>query len=329
MKPERGKIQMERIVTMIRMLSARHYGITTEELVEEFGVSKRTIYRDLNLLGKIFPLEKLESAERTTYRVPPNLKIPPLTFNLAELMALRLSKNQLRYLQGTPFHKDFNSIFKKIESILPARFGNQLDHFAHTIFVHPEAPKDYHGLDEEITTLQESLRKCRACRFVYVSRSRTSPKEYLIHPYGLVSYKRGLYLLAYVPEYEEIRCFALDSRVKGVRPTNDCYQIPDDFSIESYTQYAFGIVTGPPEEVEVEFDREVAANVSERIWHQSQKIEKKKDGSVTIKMKVAPSPEVTSWVLSYGPHARVQKPRWLLDDVKIELSEALKKYRKE
>ena len=76
----------------------------------------------------------------------------------------------------------------------------------------------------------------------------------------------------------------------------------------------------------MEFDREVTANVSERIWHQSQRIEKKKDGSIVIKMKVAPSPEITSWVLSYGPHAQVLKPKWLLDDVKIELSEALKKY---
>ncbi|MCX5867453.1 MAG: WYL domain-containing protein [Proteobacteria bacterium] len=327
MKPERGKIQAERIVTMIRLFSVRHYGLTIEELVEEFGVSKRTIYRDLNLLDKIFPIEKLETAERTTYRIPPNLRIPLPAFDLPELMALRLSKNQLRYLKGTPFHKDFNSIFKKIESILPAKFFNHLDHFAHTIFVHPESPKDYHGMDKEISILQESLRRCKACKFIYVSRSRTSPKEYDVHPYGLVSFKRGLYLLAFVPEYKEIRCFALDSRVKGVQLTDSDYQIPEDFTIESYTQSAFGIVTGPPEEVEIEFDREVAANVSERIWHQSQKIEKKKDGVVTIKMKVAPSPEVTSWVLSYGPHARVRKPKWLLDDVKAELSEALKKYK--
>jgi len=327
MKPERGKIQMERIVTMIRMFSERQFGITAGELVENFGVSQRTIYRDINLLKWILPIEEGITAGRRTYRLPPQVKVP-LNFTLPELMALRLSKNQLRYLEGSPFHRDFNSIFKKIESILPARFGNQLDHFAHTIFVHPEAPKDYHHLEKEIGILQESLRQCKACKFTYVSRKRTRPKEYEINPYGLVSFKRGLYLLAFVPEYEEIRCFALDSRVKGIQLIAERYQIPEDFSIEAYTQSGFGIVTGPPEEVMVEFDREVAANVSERIWHQSQSIDKKKDGTVVIKMKVAPSPEVTSWVLSYGPHARVLKPKWLLDDVKAELSEALKRYKK-
>lgn len=316
---------MERIVTMIRMLSERQFGITAGEMVEKFRVSQRTIYRDLNLLKWVLPIEEGTTAGRRTYRLPPQLKVP-LNFTIPEMMALRLSKNQLRYLEGTPFHNDYNSIFKKIESILPARYDNQLDHFAHTIFVHPEAPKDYHGLDKEIAILQESLRKCKACQFDYISRSRSKSKKYEIHPYGLVSFKRGLYLLAFVPEYDEIRCFALDSRVKGVQLIAKDYVIPEDFSIEAYTQSAFGIVTGPPEEVEVEFDREVAANVSERIWHWSQKIEKRKDGRVILRMKVAHSPEVTSWVLSYGPHARVLKPKWLREDVQAELKGALEAY---
>lgn len=306
----------------------RPYGVTAEELTEEFGISRRTVYRDINFLEESgFPIERLETAEKTAYRLPSDFRGAPLpTFSLSELMALRLSKNQLRYLKGTPLHKDFDSIYRKIEKILPARFSNQMEHFEHTLFVHPEAPKNYAGLDQEISLIEESLRRCRAVKFDYVSRSRTTPKKYLIHPYGLVSFKRGLYLLAFVPEYREIRCFALDSRVKGVEPTNEGYKIPEDFSIESYTQSAFGIITGTPKEVKIEFSPDVALNVSERIWHASQKIEKKKNGKVTLTMTVAESPELTAWILSFGPHAKVLKPEKLRKEAEKELREALKKY---
>lgn len=324
----RGYKQAERLLRLVRTLMVRRTGITLEELVEKFEVDKRTIYRDISLLEQAgFPIVRSRSADRLAYKLPSDFqRTPPPTFTLPELMALRLSKNQLRYLEGTPFHQDYSSIFNKIESILPGTADNQLELFEKALFVHPEAPKIHKGMDKIIAVIEESLRGWKAAKFTYLSRNRTRPKEYLIHPYGLVSYKRGLYLLAFVPEYREVRCFAVDSRVKGIDLTDEDYLVPDDFSIENYTQSAFGIISGPPEEVKVEFSKDVAANVSERIWHQSQKIEKKKDGKVVIAMNVAGSPELTAWVLSYGIHAKVLKPKWLKDDVKNELKQALKKY---
>lgn len=328
MPSPRSYTQVERLLAMARMLVVRATGITIEELVEMFGVSKRTVYRDINFLESAgFPILRQESGDRTAYRLPPDFRGAPLpTFELSELMALRLSKNQLRYLKGTPLHKDFDSIYRKIEKILPARFSNQMDHFEDTLFVHPEAPKVHSGLEKEIQIIEDSLRRCRALTFEYQSRARTRPKQYLIHPYGLVSFKRGLYLLAFVPEYQEIRYFALDSRVKGVAPTDEGYEIPEDFSIETYTQSAFGIITGPPAEVKVEFSKQVAANVSERIWHLSQKVEKRKGGKAVLTMKVAVSPELTAWILSFGPHAKVIKPEKLKREVVKELKETQKRY---
>ena len=45
----------------------------------------------------------------------------------------------------------------------------------------------------------------RQATIVYHSRSSDRTKTYLIHPYRLAYAQGGLYLLAYVPEYGEVR----------------------------------------------------------------------------------------------------------------------------
>ena len=312
---------------IIRTLMVRKTGVTVNDLADEYDVSRRTIYRDLIALqGANYPLceEKIEN--RKYWKLEEDFKkVPPPTFTLTELMALRLSKNQLRYLKGTPFKKDFDTIFKKIGRYLPAKALPHLDLHEEVIFVHPEAPKDYSRMGKEISIIQQSLSRFKSLKMVYKSLWRGTPKQYLINPYALISFKRGLYILAYVQEYKELRHFAVE-RIKEVELTDKSYEIPEDFSIEEYTGSAFGIITGKPFRVKIEFTREVAPYIKERVWHKSQRISEKKDGRVILTMKVGGKEELISWILSFGPTAKVLEPKWLKDQIKKELNLSLKSY---
>ena len=76
----------------------------------------------------------------------------------------------------------------------------------------------------------------------------------------------------------------------------------------------------------VKFDKEVAGYIKERIWHPSQKIKQNKDGTITATYNVAGTKEIKYWVLSYGQHAEVVEPKSLRDEIKKDLSLALKRY---
>jgi len=99
--------QAARVQGILRTFGARH-GITIGELAEEFGVNRRTIYRDLRALQDAgYPILS-EVIEGTTYwKLEPSFKdIEPITFNENELMALYFSRKLLKTIEGPPFQTD-------------------------------------------------------------------------------------------------------------------------------------------------------------------------------------------------------------------------------
>ena len=122
-KPARKYSQAARLHDVIRMLEVR-YGATVDELAEECGVTRRTVYRDLDAIRDAgYPLvSEPEEGGQTVYRFITGFKkIPPITFSLEELMTLYLCRGQLGFLQGTPFQDDLDAIFNRIHSSLPPR----------------------------------------------------------------------------------------------------------------------------------------------------------------------------------------------------------------
>jgi len=55
--------------------------------------------------------------------------------------------------------------------------------------------------------------------------------------------------------------------------------------------------------------------VAEKVWHPSQKLTRKRDGSVVLQLVLADLDEVASWVLSFGPSALVLGPPALRQQV--------------
>ena len=94
MASKRKYSQAARVQGILRTLGVRQ-GITIGELAEEFGVTKRTLYRDLKALEEAgYPLLS-EGVEGTTYwKLEPSFKgVSPVTFTLNELLALCFSDN--------------------------------------------------------------------------------------------------------------------------------------------------------------------------------------------------------------------------------------------
>jgi proteasome accessory factor B len=120
--------QAARVQGILRTFGARQ-GITIGELSEEFGVTKRTTYRDLKALEEAgYPLCS-EIIEGTTYwELEPSFKgVPPVTFTLNELMALYFSRKLITSPGKSPFSTELGSAFKKIESALPAKHIARLE----------------------------------------------------------------------------------------------------------------------------------------------------------------------------------------------------------
>jgi predicted DNA-binding transcriptional regulator YafY len=68
--------------------------------------------------------------------------------------------------------------------------------------------------------------------------------------------------------------------------------------------------------------------VSAREWHQSQRMKGMPGGGVHMTLNVCLDRTLQSWILSFGPSARVVAPEGLADDIAAQIEEARARYRK-
>jgi predicted DNA-binding transcriptional regulator YafY len=89
---------------------------------------------------------------------------------------------------------------------------------------------------------------------------------------------------------------------------------------------SLGVNRGEPEAVEIEFASRVAPYVRERTWHPSQRFRDRPDGSVLVSLEVCCDRALKTWILGWGPFARVVSPRRLAEEILDELDEARARY---
>ena len=116
----RGLQPLERQWTLLRTLSARHYGSTLKELADEFEVSQKTIHRDLKLLRDLgFPVSQVTGAHGRNHWVARfDESCPQLSFNVGEVLSLYLGRALLEPLAGTLFWEAAQSAFRKVKATL-------------------------------------------------------------------------------------------------------------------------------------------------------------------------------------------------------------------
>ena len=172
-------------------------------------------------------------------------------------------------------------------------------------------------------TLEATLHQ-RQATLTYHSRSSHRTKQYLVHPYRLAYAQGGLYLLAYVPEYAEVRTFAVE-RIEEVSLLEERFTPLEELPDTAFP-HSLGVHSGPPERIEVEFAPAVAEYVTARDWHQSQVLTELPDGGVRLALDVCLDQALTSWILSFGPSARVAAPESLARKIAGQLEDARARY---
>ncbi len=307
---------------ILKTIEAGRY-TTAQDLAEQHGVTERTIRRDIEALQEAgFPLYDDRVDGRKVWRLVEGYK-QRLTqsFTLAELSALFFSKNLLSFLGGAPFAQDLESAFAKIREALPARSLPYLARIQDLFSARPDPWKDYSKKQDVIVSLIDATLHQRQVEIAYFSFNSRRTKAYALDPYRLVYFHGGLYLYARAHEYGEVRTFAVE-RIQKIEVLDQEFEVPADFNVSEYARGAFGIAGGKPEAVELVFDAEMAGYIRERVWHESQRLEDRPDGSIVLRLHVAPGWELKSWIKGFLPHARVVQPASLREEISRDLEKA-------
>jgi predicted DNA-binding transcriptional regulator YafY len=320
--------------TILREIeSARGAGATIDDLASRCGVTTRTIRRDLQALEEAgFPLydDRSNDDGRTRWRVNGQaFKGLAAGLTLSELCALYFSRTLLESLAGTPFRDEVESAFEKLSSALTPHMRQFLDQLPRVLSTKADPMRPHARLDaprqqQIIARALEATLQLRQASIIYFSKSSERTKTYLVHPYRLAYAQGALYLLAYVPEYGEVRTFAVE-RIQELSLLDERFTPIEELSDAAFP-HSLGVHSGPPERVELEFQRAVADYVRARQWHQSQQVHGTPGGSLRMTLDVCLDRALHSWILSFGPFARVVAPEQLAREIAEQIQEAGAQY---
>lgn len=314
--------------TILKELEASRRA-TIDSLADLTGVTTRTIRRDLEALQSAgFPLfdethdgKKYWTMDQKAFR-----RLDDTGFTLAELSALYFSRSLVECLAAMPFQDDVRRAFDKLANALTPGMKQLLDRLPLVIQAKAEPGAHAAGDDEEdikaaaarstrVAQLLDASLHHRRVTMRYHSFSSNREKDYTIEPYRLVFAQGGLYVMAFVPEYAQMRTFAVE-RIHALSVSEERFE-PQELAEDAFAN-SLGVNQGPPERIEIEFEPRIARYVKERVWHASQEATGQPDGSLRLVLHVCNDFALRSWILGFGPSARVLSPPTLVDQIKDE-----------
>jgi predicted DNA-binding transcriptional regulator YafY len=304
-------------------------GKTLQELVEnvpdDFPKNARTVRRDLEALEAAgFPLVTERRNGQTRWRLMEGFRdIPALGFSATELMALLLSRNLLKPLDGTEIAESLTSALSKAAAALPPQ-GHEYVRAMEQMFSVGLGPhKSYREHKHTIDLISRAIDQRRTAQMRYFSASRDATGRREVDPYFLRFAGGGLYMIGHCHLRQEVRLFAVE-RIRSIALTDHPYQMPLDFKVDEYVQDALGVMrSGRRIEVELLFSKKAAAWVKDKTWHPSQETKLIKDGRLKMTLKVADNDELVGWILSFGGEVRVVGPEALRTKVRDEAKRIL------
>ncbi len=191
------------------MLQDSKKKLTVSDLAEEFGVSRRTIFRDFNFLSDINVPVTWD--EYSGYGVIDGYKIPPLMFNSRELATIMVGLNFVKSQVDKNLVDDAKGVELKIKNVLPddlKRFMESLDD--RTVvdpFLHFGADKKEGG---NWYLLSSAISQQKIIEFTYESKKDSEISNRKVNPYLLVFYRDHWNLIGYSHMRDAIRNFVLD-----------------------------------------------------------------------------------------------------------------------
>jgi len=319
--------QLARQWLLIQRLARSRAGVGLDELSEELGCVRRTVYRDLDaLMYAGFPVTSEKRSGKAYYRFLDTFEMGQVPFTPDELLALAFSEDLLKTLEGTVFHDSIRAALTKIRAGLGPELSGYLERLSDGFRVLPGPHKRYEAFRDTIRTLNEGVLEGETLEMRYRTGRTGEETTRRIDPYKVWYHGGALYVIGLDHRSSEIRTFSID-RIQQIEGTGKSFAVDADFDFDAYTASSFGVVADPAVAVRIRFTTDWASYVDEREWHASQSTRRLPDGHLELSMEVGATQELANWILSFGAGAEVLEPASLRKEIHASLEAALTNYR--
>lgn len=314
--------RLGRMLQIVTALQSRRNN-RIDDLVKMHKLSRRTIFRDLKELKHI-GIPYRYDAKTCTYSIDPGFFLPPINLNRKEAMGLLLLAYNARNHIRIPFGNAILLAAMKLENNLPGKVRQFCNTLLQNISITAKPQVRLDLSDNTFSQLQEAISKKRLVNMHYYSPFEATNICTNLSPYHLMYNEYAWYVIGNSSFHKNFRSFKLN-RIKELKILDKCFIEPDKFDVNEYLGRAWSMRReGRLYNVKLKFLPEVAHDVAEVQWHNTQKVTFEEDGSAIVEFRVDGLNEITWWILSYGDKVQVLAPRILRQRI-IEIAQKVVK----
>jgi len=295
-----------RLLKLITLLQQRR-SYTATELAQELEVSKRTVFRDLNVL-EMAQIPYFFDPDNGGYRISGDFFLPPVNLTVGEALAMLVLSGRLRETGSVPLMSEGARAAMKVEGALPEAIRNHVGKILRNLSMRIGPIARHDALEGLFDQLARAVADRRACKLTYISFYDQKQLRLTVHPVRLLFIARAWYLLAWSRAHKALRTFKL-SRIRKLAVQKETFAPVSDCRIRKHFGNAWCMIPeGREYNVHLHFEPKVAGNVAEVRWHPTQQVHWREDGSLDYRVRVDGLGEITWWVLGYGDQVEALAP---------------------
>ncbi|WP_029057707.1 helix-turn-helix transcriptional regulator [Stappia stellulata] len=290
-------------------------------LAERFGVSVRTIYRDIDrLIALGIPVEAERGAEGG-YRLARGYLQPPIALTRGETAALLVALTLVRGLRATPLLEDLDKAQAKLLASLPGSAREVMEQGERIVAIeqppvdifHPEPePVAAAGMQAAVDAFMQGLLGSRRVRIRHENPYRGEVRDYDLEPCGLLFDRDRWYLYGWEVDLGAERFLRAD-RVRHAEVSGLVFRPRLDMTVQSQTgrtwlSRAMRRWEGEGVASEIRVSREQAAQLGRDWYYRHAFFEAEPCGGVRVRVPNVDPEVILPLVRWLGPGADLISP---------------------
>lgn len=225
--PDEVRSRLSRLTAILLLLQSRKL-LTATGISRKFGVSIRTVYRDIRALEEAGVPVLTE--EGKGYSLMQGYSVPPVMFTEAEANALVTAEQLIRKNKDASFIRDYTDAVTKIRAVLRYGIKDRSELLAGRVVFRQNTEEL--RTSNHLSAIQQALTGFRVIRILYSRPEEPLAVARFVEPFALYHTQDNWIMVAWCRLRSDFRSFRLD-RIQELRTEAEHFS-PHKLSLPEY-----------------------------------------------------------------------------------------------
>jgi len=219
--------RIDRLFGILTLLQSKKY-VPAEKIADKFGISVRTVYRDVKALCEQGIPVSFE--QHKGYFVVQGYFLPPVSFSTEEANALLLSESIVYAFTDKSIQQHYSAALSKVKAVMKATDKEKLERLDDKIKM--QIPQCINYNFEYLSVLQQAI-SARTIIEIDYKNNKEEVSRRSAEPIGLIFYALNWHIIAWCHIRSDYRDFRV-SRILTLRDTGRPFGKADHIDLNTY-----------------------------------------------------------------------------------------------